>query len=600
MHEDRVIPRFARYLANALGWTVTAAPDPSADVIYLSGYFESQMCKSWPAAPVAAYFTHREEEPPKNRKAALFDAIGQRVQLRIVTAPMYERMLAGCGPTVRMMAPVERDRFVITRVIKSRRMAAGLSGYTYRSKRKGEDLAKTMLGSKVGRSLEWRASGRGWPVQTRRYSWKEMPAFYQGLDILVCTSRVEGVPMPPLEALSCGVSVVIPRGVGMLDELPKLPGIHRYRRGDAAGLVRALDKAVATRRSVLRGEGREALRAATARYSVANWCEGHREVFAALFGGVDGGLEGCVEEESFMPMEIINLKSKIEGGANLRGGEFSNGLVEVVEEVAGEKVAEGKVAKRKKVARGIYCVAFGDPARTCALRLMKSAKKFMAEIPIALCSDRKIGVEDLLIKQPDSDVGGRRAKLRAYDLTPPEWQAVLYLDADTEVVGDIRFYFQLIEDGWEFVICKDPHLMDTMHSFRRRNNLTELSETAERIHTLHALQYNGGVWAFGRGKRIARFFARWQAEWERHAQRDQGALIRAMYTEPLRTYVLGNEWNTFPKYTKGIRTAGLMHYPGDARRWKGMLPGRIDSPEAWKRVEAFEQQKMASQRRRGK
>jgi len=156
------------------------------------------------------------------------------------------------------------------------------------------------------------------------------------------------------------------------------------------------------------------------------------------------------------------------------------------------------------------------------------------------------------------------------------------------VVGDIRFFFQLIEDGWEFVITKDPHLMDTMHSFRRKTNVPELDVTAKEIFTLHTLQYNGGVWAFGRNKRVVRFFKRWQAEWERYAARDQGALIRAMYAEPLRVYLLGNEWNTFHKYSKGIRTAGLMHYPGDARRWSGMIHGRIDSAEAWRAVRKWE------------
>ncbi len=238
--------------------------------------------------------------------------------------------------------------------------------------------------------------------------------------------------------------------------------------------------------------------------------------------------------------------------------------------------------------RGIYIVAFGDPARNCALRLMNSSKKFMPEIPIALCAAAPIGPEDLLIKQPDSDIGGRRAKLKAYHLAPKEWGAVLYLDADTVVVGNIRFYFELIEDGWEFVITKDPHLMDTMHSFRRANNLAELEETANELITLHTLQYNGGVWSFGRSDRIRAFFERWIKEWERHAQRDQGALIRAMYINPLKVYLLGNEWNTFDKYTKGITTAGLRHYPGDARRWTGMIPGRIDSPVAWARVKQWE------------
>lgn len=132
--------------------------------------------------------------------------------------------------------------------------------------------------------------------------------------------------------------------------------------------------------------------------------------------------------------------------------------------------------------------------------------------------------------------------------------------------------------------------MDTMHAFRRSNNLAELAETETEICTLHTLQYNGGVWAFGRSERTAAFFERWQVEWERHAQRDQGALIRAMYSDPLKVYVLGNEWNTFEKYSKGIKTAGLMHYPGRARRWKGLIPGRIDSQIAWDRVAMFEKQ----------
>jgi hypothetical protein len=237
--------------------------------------------------------------------------------------------------------------------------------------------------------------------------------------------------------------------------------------------------------------------------------------------------------------------------------------------------------------RGIYCVAFGEPARACAQSMMESVKTYLPEIPIALCAAHSIGLEDVFIEQPDSDVGGRRAKLKAYELTPPEWDTVLYLDADTEVVsGDVRFYFDLIEDGWEFVICKDLNKKDTMHDFRRPNNLAELIETEQEICTLHALQFNGGVFAFCRNERVRAFFERWQTEWERHAQRDQGALIRAMYADPLRVYVLGNEWNTFAEYTPEMVTAGLYHYPGKARRWTGALPGRLDSPAAWKRVTA--------------
>ena len=579
MDADRVIPRFSRYLAD-LGWTLTRKPVGGHDVTYLSAYFETQVCKGWPPKPggplglVAAYFTHLEKMPKGNAKAQLFHAVAGQVQLRVATARMYAEMLEAYGPTVQILPPVERQ--ALTPPANSevrpspkagggrRRVRAGFSGYTYGNGRKGEALAKGLVATKVGKKLQWKASGRGWPVPTRSYKWAEMPDFYRSLDILVCTASVEGVPMPPLEALSCGVSVVIPRGVGLLDELPDVMGITRYDRGDPVSLMGALVYAVAARGDV----DPEALRAVTEPFSVEAWCEGHEEAIERL------------------------LEDRVDGGIGDRGQAGAPFTIHDSEEQRGSikipKKLGGPVEKGTESKRGIFCVAFGDPARTSALEMMESAKTHMPEIPIALCSDRKIGPEDVLIVEPDSDIGGRRAKLKAYRLAPAEWESVLYLDADTEVLADITFYFQLIEDGWEFVICKDPHLMDTMHGFRRKTNLVELRETEKKIHTLHTLQYNGGVWAFGRNKRIARFFARWLAEWETYAGRDQGALIRAMYTEPLKVYLLGNEWNTFPKYTRGIRTAGLMHYPGKARRWKGQIPGRIDSPVAWAAVKKFE------------
>ena len=560
--DDRIIPRMARALHERLGWDLDAQFDASkrADIIYLSAYFEAPRLRPWPDnAAVAAYFTHKEEEPPGNAKAKQYDKVAGQVDLRIATCALYAKPLGQIGPTAQVHPPVERDRFVVPQHSgRRRRLTAGFSGYTYANHRKGEDLVSKLLASTSGRSVEWKASGRGWPVPTRKYTWAAMAGFYQSLDVLVCPSRVEGVPMPPLEALACGVSVVVPRGVGLLDELPDVLGIHRYKRGDAKGLVAALDEAIQARGNV----DREALRAVTEPYSVEAYCEDHYQAFNQLIGGVNAGIA-----ESEQAADVVPTLRAVE---------------------------EAEPVKQEAGGRGIYCVAFGGPARDCAKRMMTTAKKHMPEIPIALCAASKIGPEDILIKEPDSDIGGRRNKLRAYELAPAEWTSVLYLDADTEVVGDIRFYFNLIEDGWEFVICTDPH-MDSFGFLKNRATVRELDETTHKTLTLHTTQYNGGVWAFGRNERIKRFFGRWLAEWEKYAQRDQGALTRAMYTEPLRVYVLGNEWNTFPRYTKGIKTAGLLHHPGEARRWNGMIPGRIDSQEAWARVKIFEQ----SGKRRG-
>jgi hypothetical protein len=560
--EDRIIPRMARALSAALGWTLNAAPDPKANVLYLSGYFEAQRLRQWPSVPVAAYFTHKEEEPKGNAKAKLFDEVAGRVQLRVAMCELYAAPLREYGPTVTPPLPVERERFTIAARTQGKVPIVGFSGYTYPNRRKGEDLVKGIIGSNVAQRVEWRASGRGWPVPTKRLSWAEMPSFYQDLDVLVCPSRVEGGPMPVLEALSCGVRVVIPRGVGILDEIPETPGVYRYERGDLETLLVALEAAAFPTEPI----DREALREAVALHSVEAFVEAHARAFGEAFGVTD---DRAGIAEGVIPAESATVTARP--------------LVEPVERGTGST-------------RGIYCVAFGEPSRWCAELLMKSIKAYMPDIPIALCAAKPIGLEDVFIQEADSDVGGRRAKLKAYELAPAEWESVLYLDADTEVVAPIYQYFQWVEDGWELVICKDPHLMDELTAFERRNNRPETEETAQALSTWRALQFNGGVWAFGRSERIARFFQRWQDEWERHAQRDQGALLRALYADPLRVWLLGNEWNTFPKYSRGVTTAGLMHYPGDARRWNGLIPGRIDSKEAWAMAESYERKWKAEHR----
>lgn len=588
--EDRVLARMARALRDRNGWTLSSTWKGGQDAraVFCGVYFEVKSLDPWPAVPVGAYFTHREEEPPGTLKAKLFDETAKRVALRVVTARMYGEMVERYGPTVQVHAPVERERFTIPDRPDGRttsgKCVVGLSGYVYANKRKGEDLVKGLVGSAIGRSVEWRACGRGWPVPTKRLVWEQMPEFYQGLDVLVCTSRVEGIPMPPLEALACGVSVVIPRHVGVLDELGEVKGIYRYDRGSLIGLQRALAAAVDERAEV----DREALRGAIEGHSVEAWCEDIERAMESVCGspqakasgkGCKGPLRGLEKEMGETPVvqmaapEMAGVESEEEGG-------------EVPEIVWEEPVERGTGSTR-----GIYCVAFGGPARSACEQMMRSAKQHMPEIPIALCAAEPIGPEDLLIEQPDSDIGGRRAKLRAYELAPAEWKTVLYLDADIKIIAPVYPLFQWIEDGWELAICTDVPPNDLLAHIGHKTLQVEARETARVVGTGMALQFNGGVWSFGRGPQVEAFFRRWRAEWERWGAKDQGALLRAYHTTPLRTWVLGNEWNCFPKFQPNQSSAGILHFPGDARRWTGQIRGRIDSREAWDAVEAFERKR---------
>jgi glycosyltransferase involved in cell wall biosynthesis len=278
--EDRVIPRFGRYLRDVLGWPLTTKPDPAADAYYLSGYFDEGLLRPWPVGkPVGAYLTHKEVEPPGNEKARLFDRMAAKLDLRIATARIYAEMLADYGPTAQVCPPVERDHFTIpAHRCNQHNKTVGFSGYVYSNHRKGEGIARQLVRSKVWAGCQWKASGRGWPCETRNYSWAEMPKFYQSLDVLVVTATVEGVPMPPLEALACGVSVVIPRGVGLLDELPDMVGIHRYEAGNTKSAEDALAAALDLRKTA----DNDALRAVTEPYSVLGWCEQHRQAFEEL------------------------------------------------------------------------------------------------------------------------------------------------------------------------------------------------------------------------------------------------------------------------------------------------------------------------------
>lgn len=534
VEDDRVISRMAKALIDHLGWTTSPQLDPQADLNYFLGYYEAAKCRDrLGIGAQAAYFTHREEDESSHDKAALWDQVAAKVALRIVTCDKYRKLVDPNGLTVRCSAPLECDRFTITPLPVAKRLIAGVSGYVYKNARKGEDLLAELLGSKSAQRLEWRASGRGWPVPTRKYAWKEMPAFYQGLDIFVCTSRVEGIPMPPLEALACGLKIVIPAGVGLLDELGDAEGIYRYEVGNVSSLRIALEFAIGA------GEvDRQALRELTKPYSMEQWIMDNANAVQGLF-----------------PSAEITLEA------------------EAIPAIAVSK-------------RGLFCVAFGGPARETAGRMLDSVKKFMPDVPIALCAAEPIGAEDLLVEQPDSDIGGRRAKLTAYDSTPAEWETVLYLDADTVLTQPVYQLFRWIESGYDFLICRDMNR--TLGLTAASYDYDEYSRTLQIVSNLQAMQYNGGVWAFRRNERTKRFFATWQDEWERWGARDQLALLRALYQVPMRFLLLGNEWNTFPKYQPKQQTAGILHYPGDARRWGGQIHGRIDSPQAWEEVAKYE------------
>lgn len=536
---DHILQRLVDLLCNRTGWTSGHTPNGNAELNYFLPYLvHAEKSSGWQDTPTAAYFSHLD--PNAQNKSNMWHEAARHMDLCIVTANLYGDMLQKWGRrTAFAHAPID-PQFKPTRPVQETRPIIGVSGFLYNDGRKGEQFVEKMVSSDLGRKLVWKASGRGWKINDlHNYLWNEMPAFYQRLNVYLCAALTEGVPMPPLEAMSCGIRCVIPIGVGMLDQLPDLPDLYRFKAGDYDDMARAVEQAAFDERPV----NVTALRAAVVDYNANQWVLDHIEAFEALL-------------RPALPVEV-NLPAW-----------------------------KGKA--------GVVYVAYGKQSRECAVRAIQSFKRFMPGIPVALVSEVPLGPEDIFIPHADTDVGARGVKTRLYDLTPKEWDYVLYLDADTELVADISPIFEWLQKGWELVICKNPARFHTTRNMLRPDNHPECQATFDIMGNDDFLQWNGGVFAFRRSERTHKFFTAWHSEWQKWGNRDQAALLRAMWANPLRVYTLGGEWNTVvsrgengevvTRYDDPAITAGILHFPTTARRTSGLIYGRLDSADAWSKV----------------
>lgn len=502
---DSILERKARVLAEHTGWTMSKAPDPSADLNYAFPYLE---LRNDYKGEFAGYFTHREDVIPT--KARIWKRQAERAALRITSARQYEADLQQYGPTVRILPPLDRDKFQPGPRIPRSRPTAGVSGYVYAGGRKGEQLLRDVLQTSAGQGFDWTAAGKGWPVPVTHYTFERLHEFYQSLDVYVCTSLIEGVPYGPIESLACGVPVIIPRGVGLLDDLPEIEGIHRYVKGSREGLAEALRAARDSRPDP------DELRAATEPFTVEAWVDGHVQAFRDL-----------LQPE---PM---------------------------------------------RTDRGVYVVAYGANARTCATRLLASIRRFMPGIPVAVCSESPLPGADRWV-EGTSELRGRVAKTSIYDWAPSEWRYVLYLDADTELVDDPSHIWGVLESGYELAMHDSSPLNKVRHN-RRRGNVEEMRETIALVGSPDAIGVAGGVFAFRRCPNALRLFSTWQREYLRYRNRhDQPSLVRAVYSVPeANVYWLDSAYNRFTKHEKPGDPVIIRHWSGGPARVTGNGVGNL-------------------------
>ena len=259
-----IIARLARHLEDGNGWRIATKPNPRALVNVFMPYDQWRFSK-WNRTPTAGWFTHKEiwatEHGAKRRR---WEAASRALDLRVTPSAMYARELRLCGSTVHIPHPVEVDHFTPKPMRKHKKPMIGVSGRVYPGGRKGEAVV-----ARLAKEHRWNivASGSGWPIPTKWYEWSELPRFYHQLDVFLCTSLIEGGPVTVLEALACGKPVVIPWGVGAMDELPEVRGIWHYYNSEYQNMVGAIEKALQIRSNP------DELRHIVSGYTAKRWCQ---------------------------------------------------------------------------------------------------------------------------------------------------------------------------------------------------------------------------------------------------------------------------------------------------------------------------------------
>jgi hypothetical protein len=182
---------------------------------------------------------------------------------------------------------------------------------------------------------------------------------------------------------------------------------------------------------------------------------------------------------------------------------------------------------------GVMYVAYGDKARAEATASITSLRRFH-DWPVMVVSDKPLkGAQYRHFEGHGTP--GREAKVNLDRLT--SWEHTLFLDADTRVHGCLDTGFRLLDAGWALVMVPSgPQHNEALRHLEDREREATLNELP-----LDPLQLNTGVMWFGPG--AAPLFEMWRTEWARFKDKDQGALLRALYRHPVPVALLGRPYN---------------------------------------------------------
>lgn len=234
--DNHIVPRMTDWLVMRNGWSVSVKADPHAHVNYYMPYLVVGNGDELPPTLTAAWFTHYEEGTPW--KMDIWNDAAMLIDKPLVTAKQYLQTLDNAS----VITPgVDMDQYYpIAGTKEHDRPVVGIVGVG--QPRKGPKLIVDLFYGDT--LLDLRIVGPNWPFPSMELDNPSMPQFYSMIDLYLCTSTIEGIPAPVLEALACDKKVVIPHGVGICDDIPEMPGVRHYVKGNSESMKNAIEFAL--------------------------------------------------------------------------------------------------------------------------------------------------------------------------------------------------------------------------------------------------------------------------------------------------------------------------------------------------------------------
>ena len=197
---------------------------PDADIHYYInyGYFRHRP----PHGIVVANFTHYDPD----HLAEDFVRVAHEVDHCVAVSELTARKLRDVG--------IADEKITVILVGADARfepkLTVGITGRIYPGGRKGEDIVRALLGDpEVTRNVRIVATREDWGAPV--WSFDDTADFYRAIDYLLIPSRLEGGPVPFMEALACGTLSIAPP-IGVVPQFPHVP----YPVGDIAQLKAVL------------------------------------------------------------------------------------------------------------------------------------------------------------------------------------------------------------------------------------------------------------------------------------------------------------------------------------------------------------------------